>query len=129
MLVNSLLSSVSDYLIAAARFSCYRSADVTVGKRYPMKSDVEKTIEARVAAAFEDILAETRSDTRHKILQGAQNMVKAVWTGKIYAALPKDKTTIPEYFLDAELEQFLNEAIEECHARISSIAERAKEIL
>ena len=94
-----------------------------------MKSDVEKTIEPRVAAAFEDILAETRSNARHKILQGAQDMVKAVWTGKIYAALPKDKTTIPEYFLDAELEQFLNEAIEECHARISSIAERAKEIL
>jgi hypothetical protein len=96
---------------------------------YPMKSDVEKTIEARVAAAFEDILAEITSDARHKILQGAEDMVKAVWTGKIYAALPKDKTTIPEYFLDAELEQFLNEAIEECHARISSIAERAKEIL
>jgi hypothetical protein len=94
-----------------------------------MKSDVEKTIEARVAAGFEDILAETRSNARHEILQGAQAMVKAVWMGKIYAALPKDKTTIPEYFLDAELEQFLNEAIEECHARICSIAERAKEVL
>jgi hypothetical protein len=95
---------------------------------YPMKADVEKTIEARVAAAFEDILAKTRSNARHKILQGAQDMVKAVWIGKIYAALPKDKTTIPEYFLDAELEQFLNEAIEACHARICSIAERAKEL-
>ena len=96
---------------------------------YPMKSDVEKTIEARVAAAFEDILAETRSNARHEILQGAQDMVRAVWTGKIYAALPKDKTMISEYFLDAELEQFLNESIEECHARICSIAERAKELL
>jgi hypothetical protein len=95
---------------------------------YPMKADVEKTIEARVAAAFEDILAETRSNARHEILQGAQEMVKAVWIGKIYAALPKDKTTIPEYYLDADLEQFLNEAIEACHARICSIAERAKEL-
>ncbi|MGH7766373.1 MAG: hypothetical protein ACREQP_02870 [Candidatus Binatia bacterium] len=94
-----------------------------------MKSDVEGTIEARVATAFEDILAETRSNARHEILQGAQDMVKAVWMGKIYAVLPKDKTRIPEYFLDAELEQFLNEAIEECHARICSIAGRAKEIL
>ena len=91
-----------------------------------MKSDVEKTIEARVTAAFEDILAESGINARHKILQGAQEMVKAVWTGKIYAALPKDKTTIPEYFLDAELEQFLNEAIEECHARICAIAERTR---
>jgi len=128
MLVNFWLSSVICYLVAA-RFSLRRLANATAAKGYPMKSDVEKTIEPRVAAAFEDILAETRSDARHKILQGAQDMVKAVWTGKIYAALPKDKTTIPEYFLDAELEQFLNEAIEECHARISSIAERAKEIL
>jgi hypothetical protein len=93
-----------------------------------MKSDVEKTIAPRVAAAFEDILAELSSDARDKILQGAQEMVKAVWMGKIYANLPKDKTTIPEYFLDAELEQFLNESIGECHARICSIAERAKEL-
>ena len=55
-------------------------------------------------------------------------MVRAEWLGKIYAALPKDKTTIPEYFLDAELEQF-SESIEKCYARICSIAERAKEIL
>lgn len=94
-----------------------------------MKSDVEKLIEPRVAAAFEDILAETSSNARDQISRNAQQMVKAVWTGKIYAALPKDKTTVPEYFLDAELEQFLNQAIEECHARISSIAERAKEKL
>jgi hypothetical protein len=105
----------------------YRLADVTPGMGYPMKSDVENTIEARVAAAFEDILAETRSNTRHEILRAAQDMVRAVWMSKIYAALPKDKTTIPEYFLDAELVQFLNEAIEECYARICSIAERAKE--
>ena len=52
--------------------------------------------------------------------------MRAVWIGKIYASLPKDKTTVAEYFLDAELEQFLNEAIEECHARICSLAERAK---
>src|SRR5258705_13679524 len=94
-----------------------------------MKSDVEKTIEPRVAAAFEDILAETGSNARHKILQGAQAMVKAVWMGKIYATLPKDKTTIPEYFLDAELEQFLNASIEECHGRKCSIADRAKDLL
>ncbi len=56
----------------------------------------------------------------------AQVFVKTVWIGKIYAALPKDKTKIPEYFLDAELEQFLNEAIEECHAKMGSIAECAK---
>jgi hypothetical protein len=94
-----------------------------------MKSDVEKTIEARVIAAFDDILPDTGSSARHEILQGAQDMVRAVWMNRIHAALPKDKTTIPEYFLDAELEQFLNEAIEECHARICSIAERAKEAL
>ena len=93
-----------------------------------MKSDVEKLIEPRVAAAFEDILAGTGGNARNQILQNAQDMVKAVWMGKIYAALPKDKTTIPEYFLDAELEQFLNEAIEECHAKIGAIAARAKEV-
>ena len=92
-----------------------------------MKSDVEKLIEPRVAAAFENILAETSPNARKLILQNAEQMVRALWTGKFYAALPKDKTTVPEYFLDAELDQFLNEAIEECHAKISSIAERAKE--
>jgi hypothetical protein len=89
-----------------------------------MKSDIEKTIEARVAVAFADTLPET--GTNHEILKGAQDLVRAVWIGKIYASLPKDKTTVAEYFLDAELEQFLNEAIEECHARICSLAERAK---
>jgi hypothetical protein len=34
--------------------------------------------------------------------------MRAVWVGKTYAALPNDKTTTPEYFLDAELEWFLN---------------------
>jgi len=87
-----------------------------------MKSDVEKTIDARVAAAFVDILP-----ARHEMMNRAQELVRAVWIGKIYAALPKDKTTIPEYFLDAELERFLDEAIEECHARVCSIAQRVKE--
>src|SRR6266508_1526775 len=99
------------------------------GMGYPMKLLVEKTIEARVAAAFEDILAETRSSARHIILQGARDRVKAVWMGKIYAALPKDESTISEYFLYAEIGQFLNESIEECHARVCAIAEPAKEIL
>jgi len=89
-----------------------------------MKSDVEKTIEDRVAAAFADILPET--STKQLVLKGVQDLVRAVWIGKIYASLPKDKTTIREYFLDAELEQFLNEAIEECHARVCSLAEQAK---
>jgi hypothetical protein len=92
---------------------------------HAMKSDVEKTIEDRVIAAFADILPET--GRRYEILKGAQDLVRAVWIGKIYANLPKDKTTVPEYFLDAELEQFLNEAIEECHARVCVLAERARE--
>ncbi|MGH7854955.1 MAG: hypothetical protein ACREP3_16015 [Candidatus Binatia bacterium] len=83
---------------------------------------MEKTIDARVAAAFADIFS-----ARHEMMPRVRELVRAVWIGKIYAALPKDKTTIPEYFLDAELEQFLNEAIEECHARICSIAERMTE--
>ena len=45
---------------------------------------------------------------------------------KIYNALPKDKTTVSEYFLDAELEQFLNEAGDESYFVVASIAERAK---
>ena len=91
-----------------------------------MKADVEKTIPARVAEAFEDILGDTRGVSRRQILAGAENFVKAMWLRRIYSELPKDKTTIPEYFLDAELEQFLNEAIEECYGKIASIAERAK---
>jgi hypothetical protein len=94
-----------------------------------MKSDVDELIGSRVAAAFEDILAGTSPGARKQILQNAEQMVRAVWTGKIYAALPKDKTTIPEYFLDAELAQFLNEAIEECHLKIGAIAQRTKQLL
>ena len=92
-----------------------------------MRADVEKTIPARVAAAFEDILADIRGARREEILAAADNMVQTLWVGKIYAALPKDKTTVPEFYLDAELEQFLNEAIEECHAKISQIAARARD--
>ena len=88
-----------------------------------MKSDIDKTINARVAAAFADIPMPSR---RVEILKGAEDLVRTVWIGKIYAALPNDKTTIPEYFLDAELEQFLNEAIEECYGQIYSILEQAK---
>ena len=52
-----------------------------------MKSDVDKTIDARVAAAFADIPAGRGG---LEILKGAQDLVRAVWIGKIYAALPKD---------------------------------------
>jgi hypothetical protein len=41
-----------------------------------LKSDIEKTIEGRVAAAFADILPET--GTRHEILKGAHDSVRAV---------------------------------------------------
>jgi hypothetical protein len=92
-----------------------------------MKSDVEDKIEARVAAAFEDIIPGPETKAGQDILQNAQDLVRTVWVGKIYAALPKDKTTTSEYFLDAELEQFLNEAVEECHQQICLIAQRAKE--
>lgn len=92
-----------------------------------MKADVEKLIPDRTAAAFGDLVGETSAGARRQVLQGAEAMVHAVWMRKIYAALPKDKTTVQEYFLDAELEQFLNEAIEECHARIAAIAARAKD--
>jgi len=89
-----------------------------------MKSDIEKTINGRVSAAFSDVLPETAN--KPMSLKAAQDLVRAVWIGKIYSKLPKDKTTIPEYFLDAELEQFLNEAIEECYDKITLLAERAK---
>ncbi len=91
-----------------------------------MKSDIEKKIDSRVAAAFEDIVPEETPAGR-ETLKNAQQLVRAVWVGKIYAALPKDKTTTSEYFLDAELEQFLDQAVEECHARICLIAQRAKD--
>ncbi|HEX7229470.1 MAG TPA: hypothetical protein VF452_03680 [Candidatus Binatia bacterium] len=92
-----------------------------------MKSDIEKTIDARVAIAFEDILPDAGTHARTAVLKGACDLVRTVWTGKIYYALPKDETTVPEYFLDAELEQFLNEAIEESYSMVTSIAERAKD--
>lgn len=92
-----------------------------------MKSDIDKKIDARVTAAFEDIVPGPHTKSGQEILNGVRSLVRAVWLGKIYSALPKDKTTIAEYFLDAELEQLLNEAIEECYKAISLIAERAKE--
>jgi len=92
-----------------------------------MKSDIEKTIDARVAAAFDDILPDPGSHAVSEVLKGARHLVRTVWIGKIYNALPKDRTTIPECFLDAELEQFLNEAIEECYSVIVAIAERTKD--
>jgi hypothetical protein len=92
-----------------------------------MKPAIEKTIEDRVAAAFDDLLRDSGRHARGEILKGARDLVRNVWIGKIYHALPSDKTTVPEYFLDAELEAFLNEAIEECYEMIASIAERAKD--
>jgi hypothetical protein len=88
-----------------------------------MKSDIEKKIDGRVAAAFEDMVTEMSSNARTEILRAAQQLVKAVWLSKIYSALPADKTKVGEYFLDQELEQFLNEAVEECHKKIESIAD------
>jgi hypothetical protein len=87
-------------------------------------ANVEETIDSRVAAAFADILPAT--STAEQLLNVIQELVRAVWMHKVYAALPKDKTKVPDYFLDAELEQFLNDAIEECHAKVVLIAERAK---
>ena len=91
-----------------------------------MKSDIEKKIDARVATAFEDIVLGMSNKARGEILRAAQELVKAVWFGKIYAAMPADQTTLAEYFLDQELEQFLNEAVEECHKKIESIAYNVK---
>ena len=88
-----------------------------------MKSDIEKKIDGRVATSFEDMVTEMSSNARTEILRAAQQLVKAVWLSKIYAALPADKTKVGEYFLDQELEQFLNEAVEECHKKIESIAD------
>ena len=87
-----------------------------------MKTDIEKNIGARVAAAFEDVVSGMSSKAANEILRAAEELVKTVWYGKIYAALPADKTKIDEYFLDQELEQFLNEAVEECHKKIEAIA-------
>jgi hypothetical protein len=91
-----------------------------------MKSDIEKKIDGRVAAAFEDIISGLSTTSRNEVLRAAQELVKAVWFGKIYAATPADKTKASEYFLDAELELFLDEAVEECHKKIESIAEQVR---
>jgi hypothetical protein len=92
-----------------------------------MKSDVEKRIDARVVAAFEDIVPAAGAKARQQILDGVRALVGAVWAQKIYAALPKDKTKITEYFLEAELDQMLNEAFDECYKMVSLIAEQAQE--
>ena len=66
------------------------------GKKRSMKSDIEKTINGRVSAAFSDLLPE--SSNKHTVLKAAQDMVHAVWTGKIYAKLPKDKQPLQSSF-------------------------------
>ena len=89
-----------------------------------MKSDIDKTINARVAAAFADIPMGGSGD---EILKGAQDLVRAVWTGKIYAALPKDKTTIPEYFFDAELEEFLTKLLKSAMRKYTRLRSKQKD--
>jgi hypothetical protein len=89
-----------------------------------MKSDIEKTIDDRVSAAFSDLLPD--SSNKHIILKAAQDMVHAVWISKIYSKLPKDKTTIAEFFFDAELEQLLNEAVDESYEKFRVLAVRAQ---
>jgi hypothetical protein len=79
-----------------------------------------------VAAAFEDIVTGMSSKARNEILRPAGELVKTVWYAKIYAAMPADKTKVGEYFLDQELEQFLNEAFEECHTKIDTIADNVR---
>ena len=94
-----------------------------------MKADIEKKINARVAAAFDDVVAGMTPKGRDRILAAAEQLVKTVWLGKIYSAMPADKTTVDEYFLDQELEQFLDEAVEESHKKIEAIAEKAKKLI
>ena len=81
-----------------------------------MKADVERTIEARLATAFADILPETSA--KQLILKGAQDLVRAVWITKIYASLPKDKTTSLNTFSMRNLSSFwtklLKNAMLEC---------------
>ena len=91
-----------------------------------MKLDIEKKLDARIAVAFEEVLPGPDIKSRQEVLKGVRALIRAVWMNKIHAALPKVKTTIPEYFLDAELEQFLNEAVDESYTMVSLIAERAK---
>lgn len=45
-----------------------------------------------------------------KSLKGAQDLVSAVCIGKVYTKLSMDKTMIPEYCLDAELEQNMHDS-------------------
>ena len=93
-----------------------------------MKLDVERKIDARVLAAFDGVVPGPDAKARQEILNTVRALVGAVWSQKIYAALPKDKTKIPDYFLDAELEQMLNDAVDECYTMVSLIAERAEEV-
>ena len=91
-----------------------------------MKADIEKKISARVATVFEDVVSGMSIIATNEILRAAEELVKTVWLGKIHAALPADKTKIDEYFLDQELDQFLNEAVEECYKKIEAIAENVR---
>jgi hypothetical protein len=91
-----------------------------------MRSDVEKKIEERVAVAFDDIVPPSGVKARREILNGVRALVGALWATKIHAVLPKDRTEITEYFLEAELEQMLNEAVDEGYEMVALIAERAK---
>jgi len=52
---------------------------------------------------LDDILPDGGSHARGAVLRGACDLVRTVWMGKIYNVLPKDKTTVSEYFLDADL--------------------------
>jgi hypothetical protein len=45
--------------------------------------------------------------------------------GSVRLETSEGQTTIPEVFLDAELEQFLNEAVEECYEKVRLLADRA----
>ena len=92
-----------------------------------MKSDVAKKIDARVVDAFDDIVPGQGTKARQEVLNGVRALVEAVWAQKIYAGLPKDKTKIPDYYLDAELDQMLNDAVDECYKMVCLIAERAEE--
>jgi len=53
-----------------------------------MKSDIEQTIDARVAAVFDDILPHGGSHARSAVLKGARDLVRTVWIGKIYPPMP-----------------------------------------
>jgi hypothetical protein len=90
-----------------------------------LKSDIERKIDARVATAFEDMVLGMQQSQEGN-LKSRTRVSESVWFGKIYAAMPADQTTLAEYFLDQELEQFLNEAVEECHKKIESIAYNVK---